>query len=1060
MNTLLRSPLLHRHGRLLYGAFLLTASVVLPQNTLAATCTSPPAGLVNWWRVEGTGNDDAGNDDGAVINGTTFATGHVGDAFHFDGQSGGVDIGAAAIPPPWTAEAWVRREDSPFESAVLMSDPVAALKLEQYPNTRKVGVTAWDIQDYTFDYEAPVGTWVHLAFVGTTTNVQLYVNGALEDTLDVSISLPRGRIGNDISGRFTNRYKGDLDELSLYNRALAPADIQAIVNAGSAGKCFVPDCVAPPAGLINWWPASVSPDDVVGGNIATLVGGATYAPGHVGSAFLLDGVDDRIDIRANPVPVPWTAEFWVHREASPDTSAILLGDANYALKLEQHPNTELVGFTVYDVEDYSFNYTAPVDQWVHLVFVGTGAGVSLYVNGVFQDSVAASMPLPRGAMGDDIAGRFNNRLKARIDEPSVYNRALGAAEIAALHAAGSAGKCPATEAPPNDYFAQRQYIPLIPLGPDGTDLDAHNLGATLEPGEPEISGSGFGGRSVWYTFLPTEPGMVRVVLADPPACCYDIATYGLRLGQGTGADDLIPIGEPFLFDNGNLLSRYWVVYGDLRPGQEYPLAVDGEYAEGFVDNGFFSLNIQFFPAPANDDFEQRAPITSNDQSEEIALQAASRQSGEPSHGGGNGSLWWTWTAPADGQATVRATQAGDFVPRVAAYQGDDLASLATVAPLTLEHIGHTRQLTFDAEAGQTYALAVSGSKYDTNAFPHTSEENFAAGRFEFTFATLGLRISNTMGTTNASDEVVFTGTARVHSYGNTTSGPLRLRLIAKPGYSRTEFGGCQGCTGDTNILLSTFAPLPEAAIPPGLSDPFAFNGACPAPLQEELFSGQGFEVFGLLEEQFGSIWFLQDKRLILQGAWPNVGGYGGPGAGLVRLEASLSGTPFDQLQSVEILGPSPIYGGDQVAYVALAHFLVNGDIAFTNTLWIAPPFPITNGVLESQSVAANTEVPVSVAYTFGSIASTNTRSILVVAGPELDPDGFSFNDEGFGFPVHGLPGRDHIIDAASGLDSVPDWTPIATNQPAPNGGPLGIWPFVDPDAGAFPRRFYRVRVVD
>jgi hypothetical protein len=49
-------------------------------------------------------------------------------------------------------------------------------------------------------------------------------------------------------------YKGLLDELSVYNRALSASEIQAIFNAGSAGKCFAaedttPPVVTPPANM-------------------------------------------------------------------------------------------------------------------------------------------------------------------------------------------------------------------------------------------------------------------------------------------------------------------------------------------------------------------------------------------------------------------------------------------------------------------------------------------------------------------------------------------------------------------------------------------------------------------------------------------------------------------------------------------------------------------------------------------------------------------------------------------------------------------------------------------
>src|ERR1035438_6276095 len=98
-----------------------------------------------------------------------------------------------------------------------------------------------------------------------------------------------------------------------------------------------------------------------------------------GTALSFDGVNGVVGIGAAPLPVPWTAEFWVNRQVAFDNSAILLGDAVTALKLEQFQNTRRVGFTRFGVGDYLFNYTAPTNTWVHLAFV-SDTSTRLYVD--------------------------------------------------------------------------------------------------------------------------------------------------------------------------------------------------------------------------------------------------------------------------------------------------------------------------------------------------------------------------------------------------------------------------------------------------------------------------------------------------------------------------------------------------------------------------------------------------------------------------------------------------------------------------------------------------------
>ena len=211
--------------------------VMLSGERAWSVCTNPPPGLVNWWRAENSGADSAGTNHGTLLNGTTYAVGRVGNAFNFDGTNGVVILNSTNLPPPWTAEFWVFRHASPEDSAVLLSSSNAALKLEQYPNTKRVGITTWGVQDYSYNYTAPTNVWTHLVFVGNAGSTALYTNGVLHGSLAVGISLPRTTMGRDVTNRYNKALKGLLDETSVYNRALTPGEILALYNAGSDGKC-------------------------------------------------------------------------------------------------------------------------------------------------------------------------------------------------------------------------------------------------------------------------------------------------------------------------------------------------------------------------------------------------------------------------------------------------------------------------------------------------------------------------------------------------------------------------------------------------------------------------------------------------------------------------------------------------------------------------------------------------------------------------------------------------------------------------------------------------------
>ena len=189
------------------------------------------SGLVGYWKFdEATGStafDSSGSGHhGTLINEPTWTSGKLGGALSFNGTYNYVEIGAQDIASPWTVSLWVEREDSLNSNAALLDSSNYSLKLEQYPNTNKVGLTAYGVADYTFDYEAPIAAWIHLVFVGTSTETRLYVNGTLTDTISGSISCPMGQISSVFRA-----VKGIVDEVRVYNRSLTAGEVLELYNS-------------------------------------------------------------------------------------------------------------------------------------------------------------------------------------------------------------------------------------------------------------------------------------------------------------------------------------------------------------------------------------------------------------------------------------------------------------------------------------------------------------------------------------------------------------------------------------------------------------------------------------------------------------------------------------------------------------------------------------------------------------------------------------------------------------------------------------------------------------
>ena len=189
-----------------------------------------------WKMDEGEGTtitDTEGQYQGTLSAGVSWADGRVGGGLSFDGTSGYVNLGMEDLEGPWTVAVWVKRAQASGDNAVLLSGTEGEIKLEQYQNTQKVGITKFGVADEVFNYSTPAGTWTHLALVCDGENsTSLYANGEFVGTIDMAIKCPVSRIGaNDKAGLDSAGYMaGTLDELKIYDHMLSADQIADIVE--------------------------------------------------------------------------------------------------------------------------------------------------------------------------------------------------------------------------------------------------------------------------------------------------------------------------------------------------------------------------------------------------------------------------------------------------------------------------------------------------------------------------------------------------------------------------------------------------------------------------------------------------------------------------------------------------------------------------------------------------------------------------------------------------------------------------------------------------------------
>jgi hypothetical protein len=214
-------------------------------------CDPPPAGLVGWWRGEGNAIDAIGTNNGTLANGASFTVGKVGQAFVFAGSGEAVQLGnpAGLQLQDFTIETWIQRgnassstADPGQTTAVFLACGYGGYGFGIYDDgslfLTRVGIDAVTIPNLITDTN-----WHHVALTKAGTNVIFYVDGVSYPAPSPYTSVFGSGTDVAIGARgdnLANSFLGSIDELSIYNRALSPSEIQGIYNAASEGKCFIP----------------------------------------------------------------------------------------------------------------------------------------------------------------------------------------------------------------------------------------------------------------------------------------------------------------------------------------------------------------------------------------------------------------------------------------------------------------------------------------------------------------------------------------------------------------------------------------------------------------------------------------------------------------------------------------------------------------------------------------------------------------------------------------------------------------------------------------------------
>jgi hypothetical protein len=234
----------------MYRFILLLVVALLTQFTVQAQVPSyvPTNGLVGWWPFNGNANDESGNGNNGTVFGAALTTdrdGNLNSAFSFDGVNDWINVNNSnSLNPPSqiTISAWINTYAYNISSASMVVNKgwdqgnghydilvLTSTKKSRFVIGRDLYVESNSIIN--------LNQWTFITVSINNLTMKIYVNGILENTVLQSNNNSFGTntdplyIGKHDYNNAPYYFKGKIDDIGIWNRALTQSEITALYQA-------------------------------------------------------------------------------------------------------------------------------------------------------------------------------------------------------------------------------------------------------------------------------------------------------------------------------------------------------------------------------------------------------------------------------------------------------------------------------------------------------------------------------------------------------------------------------------------------------------------------------------------------------------------------------------------------------------------------------------------------------------------------------------------------------------------------------------------------------------
>ena len=246
----------------------LTVLLILALLANLGTAPSASCGMVSYWTFDTQwkqGYDSAGSNNGTLVNGPIWSgNGKVGAALTFNGVDRYVNCGAGAsliLSSAVSAAAWIYVPVAPIEQTFWVlnrrtsgNQDAYAIYIDSFMKPIFRTANGPSNTELKWDTALSTGTWYHIAATYNGTHKVLYVDGQQRVVGEATGNLDTGAgtflIGVSETGDTIGAFKGTIDEVAVFDRALEAYEVKELYQNGQNGQGY----------CASWTKSSVNSD--------------------------------------------------------------------------------------------------------------------------------------------------------------------------------------------------------------------------------------------------------------------------------------------------------------------------------------------------------------------------------------------------------------------------------------------------------------------------------------------------------------------------------------------------------------------------------------------------------------------------------------------------------------------------------------------------------------------------------------------------------------------------------------------------------------------------------